>query len=43
MARKTKDPGLGYNSKENAQSVIKDDGSSNVNHINKKRNINNMN
>jgi inward rectifier potassium channel len=42
MARKTKDPGLGYNSKENAQSVIKDDGSSNVNHINKKRNVNDL-
>ena len=42
MARKTKDPGLGYNSKENAQSVIKDDGSSNVNHINRKRNVNDL-
>lgn len=42
MARKTKDPGLGYNSKENAQSVINYDGSSNVHHINRKRNINDL-
>lgn len=42
MARKTKDPGFGYNSKENAQSVINDDGSSNVLHINRKRNINDL-
>ena len=42
MARKTKDPGLGYNSKENAQSIIKDDGSSNVNHINRKKNVNDL-
>ncbi len=42
MARKTKDPGLGYNSKENAQNIIKDDGSSNVNHINRKRNVNDL-
>lgn len=42
MARKTKDPGFGYKSKENAQSVINDDGSSNVLHINRKRNINDL-
>jgi len=39
LARKTKDPGFGYNSNKNAQSVLKDDGSSNVKHINRKRNI----
>jgi inward rectifier potassium channel len=42
MARKSKDPGFGYNSKKNAQSVINDDGSSNVNHINRKRNVNDL-
>jgi inward rectifier potassium channel len=42
MVRKTKDPGFGYNTKENAQSIINDDGSSNVNHINRKRNINDL-
>ena len=42
MATKTKDPGFGYNTKENAQSIINDDGSSNVNHINRKRNINDL-
>jgi inward rectifier potassium channel len=42
MARRTKDPGFGYNSKENAQSIIKDDGSSNVNHINRKKNVNDL-
>jgi inward rectifier potassium channel len=42
MARKTEDPGLGYNSKENAKSVINVDGSSNVLHINRKRNLNDL-
>ncbi len=42
MARKTKDPGIGYKTRENAKSIINDDGSSNVNHINKKRNINDL-
>jgi inward rectifier potassium channel len=42
MARKTKDPGFGYNTKENAQSIINDDGSSNVNHLNRKRSVNDL-
>ncbi|UAM97099.1 ion transporter [Polaribacter litorisediminis] len=42
MARKTRDPGFGYNTKENAKSIINDDGGSNVNHINRKRNINDL-
>ena len=42
MARKTKDPGIGYKTRENAKSIINDNGSSNVNHINKKRNINDL-
>lgn len=42
MARKTKDPGFGYKSKANAQSVINDDGSSNVQHINRKTSINDL-
>jgi len=42
MARKTKDPGFGYNSKKNAQSIINDDGSSNVQHLNRKRSINDL-
>lgn len=39
MARKSKDPGFGYKSNENAQSVLKEDGSSNVKHINRRKNI----
>lgn len=42
MTRKTKDPGFGYSSKQNAQDIINDDGSSNVVHINRKRNINDL-
>jgi inward rectifier potassium channel len=42
MAKKTKDPGFGYNSKENAKSILNHDGSSNVFHLNRKRNINDV-
>ena len=42
MARKTKDPGFGYNSKENARNIINDNGTSNVRHINRKRNVNDL-
>lgn len=42
MARKTKDPGFGFNTKENAKSIINEDGSSNVNHYNRKRNANDL-
>ena len=39
MAKKIKDPGLGYNSKRDAQSIINKNGTSNIRHINKKFNI----
>ena len=42
MAKKIKDPGFGYNSKENAKSILNHDGSSNVFHLNRKRNINDV-
>ena len=42
MAKKVKDPGFGYNSKQNAQDIINDDGSSNVAHINRKKNVNDL-
>lgn len=42
MARKTKDPGFGYKSKENAKNIIDDNGSSSVRHINRKRNVNDL-
>ncbi|TXD50942.1 MULTISPECIES: ion channel [unclassified Polaribacter] len=42
MAKKSKDPGIGHNSRENAKSVINADGSSNVQHINRKRNLNDL-
>jgi inward rectifier potassium channel len=42
MAKKVKDPGFGYNSKQNAQDIINDDGSSNVFHINRKKNMSDL-
>ncbi|PWG06819.1 ion channel [Polaribacter aquimarinus] len=42
MARKTRDPGFGYQSKQNAKDIINDDGSSNVVHLNRKRSINDL-
>lgn len=42
MAKKVKDPGFGYNSRQNAQDIINDDGSSNVFHINRKKNISDL-
>lgn len=42
MARKIKDPGFGYYSKQNAKDIINDDGSSNVLHVNRKKNINDL-
>lgn len=42
MVKKTKDPGFGYKSKQNAKDIINDDGSSNVLHINRKRSINDL-
>ncbi len=42
MARKIKDPGLGYNSQENSRGLINKDGSSNVVHVNKNVNIDDL-
>jgi len=42
MAKKNKDPGFGYNSRQNAKDIINDDGSSNVFHINRKKNISDL-
>jgi inward rectifier potassium channel len=42
MAKKTKDPGFGYNSHKNIRGVINKDGSSNVIHLNKKFNIDDL-
>ena len=42
MINRTKDPGFGYNSKENAKSIINDNGSSNVLHVNRKINTNDL-
>ncbi len=38
MAKKVKDPGFGYRSSKNAQKLINNDGTSNVKHVNNKRN-----
>lgn len=37
MAKKTNDPGLGFYTKQDAKGIINNDGSSNVNHINRKK------
>lgn len=42
MATKSKDPGFGYNSEKNAKNIVNEDGTSNVKHINRKRNINDL-
>ena len=42
MAKKVKDPGFGYKSSKNAKDIINDDGSSNVLHVNRKKNINDL-
>jgi inward rectifier potassium channel len=42
MAKKIKDPGFGYQSAKNAQSIINKDGSSNVIHINKRRSLDDL-
>ncbi|TDQ30277.1 ion channel [Tenacibaculum caenipelagi] len=36
MARKVKDPGFGYNSQKNAQTIVNKDGTSNVIHANRR-------
>ncbi len=38
-AKKTKDPGFGFQSSNNAKRIVTSDGSSNVLHINRKRNF----
>lgn len=42
MAKKIKDPGLGYNSNKNIQSFIKKNGESNILHLNRKRNFDDL-
>lgn len=42
MAKKIKDPGLGYNSKKNSKGIVNKDGSSNVIHVNKKFNLDDL-
>lgn len=42
MAKKIKDPGLGYISNENVQSFISPNGSSNVLHLNRSRNFDDL-
>ena len=42
MARKIKDPGFGYKSAKNAQSIINKDGTSNVIHVNKNRSLDDL-
>lgn len=42
MAKKTNDPGLGFYTKQDAKGIINNDGSSNVNHINRKKNMNDL-
>lgn len=42
MTKKTKDPGVGYNSHENVRAIINKDGSSNVIHLNKNFNIDDL-
>ena len=42
MAKKIKDPGLGYNSNKNVQSFVKQDGTSNILHLNRERNLDDL-
>ena len=42
MVKRVKDPGFGYKSSKNAKDIINDDGTSNVLHINRKKNINDL-
>jgi len=42
MANKIKDPGFGYKATQNAKNIINKDGSSNVIHVNKKRNLDDL-
>lgn len=42
MAKKVKDPGFGYGSFKNAKSIINNDGTSNVIHVNRKRSLDDL-
>ena len=42
MAKKVKDPGLGYRSKKNAQRVVNSDGTSNVIHLHREKGIDDL-
>lgn len=42
MSKKIKDPGLGYNSSKNVQSFVNKNGSSNILHLNRKRNFDDL-
>ncbi|MBA6155794.1 ion transporter [Tenacibaculum sp. S7007] len=42
MGKKIKDPGLGHNSKKNIKGIVNKDGSSNVIHVNKKFNLDDL-
>ena len=42
MAKKIKDPGFGYQGRQNAKNIINKDGSSNVVHVNKTRSLDDL-
>lgn len=42
MAKKVKDPGFGYGSFKNAKSIINNDGTSNVVHLNRRRSLDDL-
>ena len=42
MSKKIKDPGLGYNSNKNVQSFVKQNGTSNILHLNRERNVDDL-
>ncbi|MFY0603087.1 MAG: ion transporter [Flavobacteriaceae bacterium] len=42
MAKKVKDPGFGYSSFKNAKSIINNDGTSNVVHLNRKKSLDDL-
>ena len=42
MAKRIKDPGLGYSSNKNVQSFVNQDGTSNILHLNRERNFDDL-
>lgn len=42
MAKKVKDPGFGYRSYKNAKSIVNEDGSSTIVHVNRKRGLHDL-